>query len=155
MRKRSKNIDDIIKEELKYSEYLNTRIKEINRKAKSGKEKTINKKNNFKFLNEFKYLESEERKLENELVIQLYNINESELDSKNISSKEKSDEILNHFYYNTRIEREIKGEFNIIFKLIKDLINKQKQNIPKNKKNKSNKNNKSIIIYILQQQISL
>ena len=143
MKRRNKDIDAIIEEELKYSEYLNSRIKEINRKAKSGKEKSTNKKNNFKFMNEFKYLQSEERKLENELVIQLYNINESELDSKNISSKEKSDEILNHFYYNTRIEKEIKGEFNIIFKLIKDLINKQKQNNPKNKKIKSTKNSKS------------
>ena len=142
-KKNNRDIDDVIKEELKYSEYLNSRIKEINRKAKSGKEKSTNKKNNFKFMNEFKYLQSEERKLENELVIQLYNINESELDSKNISSKEKSDEILNHFYYNTRIEKEIKGEFNIIFKLIKDLINKQKQNNPKNKKIKSTKNSKS------------
>ena len=142
-KKNNRDIDDVIKEELKYSEYLNSRIKEINRKAKSGKEKSTNKKNNFKFMNEFKYLQSEERKLENELVIQLYNINESELDSKNISSKEKSDEILNHFYYNTRIEKEIKGEFNIIFKLIKDLIIKQKQNNPKNKKIKSTKNSKS------------
>ena len=67
MRKKNRDIDDIIKEELKYSEYLNTRIKEINRKAKSGKEKITNKKNNFKFMNEYKYLQSEERKLENEL----------------------------------------------------------------------------------------
>ena len=140
MRKKNRDIDDIIKEELKYSEYLNTRIKEINRKAKSGKEKITNKKNNFKFMNEYKYLQSEERKLENELVIQLYNINESELDSKNTSSKEKSDEILNHFYYNTRIEKEIKGEFKIIFKLIKSLIDKQKEKKQKNKTNKNNKN---------------
>ena len=145
-RKNNRDIDDIIKEELKYSEYLNNRIKEINKKAKTGKEKINNKKNNFKFMNEFKYLQSEERKLENELVIQLYNINETELDNKNIYFKEKSDEILNHFYYNTRIEKEIKNEFNIIFKLIKDLINKQKQNKPKNTKIKSNKNNKNINI---------
>ena len=92
-------------------------------------------------MNEFKYLQSEERKLENELVIQLYNINESELDSKNVSSKEKSDEILNHFYYNTRIEKEIKSEFNIIFRLIKDLINRTRQNKSKNK-NINKKNNK-------------
>ena len=141
MKRRNKDFDAIIEEELKYSEYLNSRIKEINRKAKSGKKKINNKKNNFKFMNEFKYLQSEERKLENELVIQLYNINESELDSKNVSSKEKSDEILNHFYYNTRIEKEIKSEFNIIFKLIKDLINKTKQNKSKNK-NINKKNNK-------------
>ena len=141
MKRRNKDFDAIIEEELKYSEYLNSRIKEINRKAKSGKQKINNKKNNFKFMNEFKYLQSEERKLENELVIQLYNINESELDSKNVSSKEKSDEILNHFYYNTRIEKEIKSEFNIIFRLIKDLINKTKQNKSKNK-NINKKNNK-------------
>ena len=141
MKRRNKDFDAIIEEELKYSEYLNSRIKEINRKAKSGKKKINNNKNNFKFMNEFKYLQSEERKLENELVIQLYNINESELDSKNVSSKEKSDEILNHFYYNTRIEKEIKSEFNIIFKLIKDLINKTKQNKSKNK-NINKKNNK-------------
>ena len=141
MKRRNKDFDAIIEEELKYSEYLNSRIKEINRKAKSGKKKINNKKNNFKFMNEFKYLQSEERKLENELVIQLYNINESELDSKNVSSKEKSDEILNHFYYNTRIEKEIKSEFNIIFRLIKDLINKTKQNKSKNK-NINKKNNK-------------
>ena len=140
-RRKNKDFDAIIEEELKYSEYLNSRIKEINRKAKSGKNKINNKKNNFKFMNEFKYLQSEERKLENELVIQLYNINESELDSKNVSSKEKSDEILNHFYYNTRIEKEIKSEFNIIFRLIKDLINKTKQNKSKNK-NINKKNNK-------------
>lgn len=141
MKRRNKDFDAIIEEELKYSEYLNSRIKEINRKAKSGKQKINNKKNNFKFMNEFKYLQSEERKLENELVIQLYNINESELDSKNVSSKEKSDEILNHFYYNTRIEKEIKSEFNIIFRLIKDLINKTRQNKSKNK-NINKKNNK-------------
>ena len=141
MKRRNKDFDAIIEEELKYSEYLNSRIKEINRKAKSGKKKINNKKNNFKFMNEFKYLQSEERKLENELVIQLYNINESELDSKNVSSKEKSDEILNHFYYNTRIEKEIKSEFNIIFRLIKDLINKTRQNKSKNK-NINKKNNK-------------
>ena len=146
MRRKNKDIDDIIKEELKYSEYLNNRIKEINKKAKTGKEKINNKKNNFKFMNEFKYLQSEERKLENELVIQLYNINESELDNKNIYFKEKSDEILNYFYYNTRIEKEIKNEFNIIFKLIKDLINNQKQNKQKNGKNKANKNNKNVNI---------
>ena len=144
MRKKNKNIDDIIKEELKYSEYLNTRIKEINKKAKSGKEKIIKKKNNFKFLNEFKHLQTEERRLENELVIQLYNINENETDTKNINFKTKSDEILNYFYYNTRIEKEINKDFNIIFKLIKDLINKQKgnkTNIKNNKQNKINKNN--------------
>ena len=140
-RKNNRDIDDIIKEELKYSEYLNSRIKEINRKAKSGKQKINNKKNNFKFMNEFKYLQSEERKLENELVIQLYNINESELDSKNTYQKQISDEMLNHFYYNTRIEREIKSQFNIIFKLIKDLINKQKQIKPKSIRNKSSKKN--------------
>ena len=143
MKRRNKDFDAIIEEELKYSEYLNSRIKEINRKAKSGKQKINNKKNNFKFMNEFKYLQSEERKLENELVIQLYNINESELDSKNVSSKEKSDEILNHFYYNTRIEKEIKSEFNIIFRLIKDLINKTRQNKSKNK-NINKKNNKTL-----------
>ena len=143
MRKKIKNIDDIIQEELKYSEYLNTRIKEINKKAKTGKEKITKKKNNFKFLNEFKYLQSEERRLENELVIQLYNINESETDTKNSNFKTKSDEILNHFYYNTRIEKEINKDFNIIFKLIKDLINKQsttKSNIKGN-----NKKSKSIV----------
>jgi hypothetical protein len=143
MRKKNKNIDDIIKEELKYSEYLNTRIKEINKKAKTGKEKIIKKKNNFKFLNEFKYLQNEEKRLENELVIQLYNINENESDTKNTSFKTKSDEILNHFYYNTRIEKEINKEFNIIFKLIKDLINKQKGNKKNNKNNKQNNINKN------------
>ena len=144
MRKKNKNIDDIIKEELKYSEYLNTRIKEINKKAKSGKEKIIKKKNNFKFLNEFKHLQTEERRLENELVIQLYNINENETNTKNLNFKTKSDEILNYFYYNTRIEKEINKDFNIIFKLIKDLINKQKgnkTNIKNNKQNKISKNN--------------
>ena len=144
MRKKNKNIDDIIKEELKYSEYLNTRIKEINKKAKSGKAKIIKKKNNFKLLNEFKHLQTEERRLENELVIQLYNINENETDTKSINFKTKSDEILNYFYYNTRIEKEINKDFNIIFKLIKDLINKQKgnkTNIKNNKQNKINKNN--------------
>ena len=135
-KKNNRDLDEIIKEELKYSEYLNNRIKEINKKAKSGKEKINNKKNNFKFLNEFKYLQSEERKLENEIVIQLYNINESEINNKNPAFKEKSDEILNHFYYNTRLEKEVKGEFNIIFKLIKDLINKQNQNINPDNKSK-------------------
>ena len=37
MRKKNRNIDDIIQEELKYSEYLNTRIKEINKKEGSKK----------------------------------------------------------------------------------------------------------------------
>ena len=142
MRKKNKNIDDIIAEELKYSEYLNTRIKEINKKAKTGKEKGIKKKNNFKFLNEFKYLQTEERRIENELVIQLYNINENESETKNTNYKAKSDEILNHFYYNTRIEKEINQEFNIIFKLVNELINKQKQSKTNNKSNKQNKINK-------------
>ena len=141
-KKNNRDIDDIIKEELKYSEYLNNRIKEINKKAKTGKEKINNKKNNFKFMNEFKYLQSEERKLENELVIQLYNINETESDNKNNYFKEKSDEILNHFYYNTHIEKEIRSQFNIIFKLVKDLINKQKENKNSKNKNKSAKNDK-------------
>ena len=140
-KKNNRDIDDIIKEELKYSEYLNNRIKEINKKAKTGKEKINNKKNNFKFMNEFKYLQSEERKLENELVVQLYNINETESDNKNNFFKEKSDEILNHFYYNTHIEKEIRSQFNIIFKLVKDLINKQKEKNSKSK-NKSSKNDK-------------
>ena len=148
MRRKNKNIDDIIQEELKYSEYINTRIKEINKKAKSGKEKGIKKKNNFKFLNEFKYLQTEERRLENELVIQLYNINENESETKTTNYKTKSDEILNHFYYNTRIEKEINKEFKIIFNLIKDLINKQKQsrmnNNKNNKQNKMNKRNNNI-----------
>ena len=141
-KKNNRDIDEIIKEELKYSEYLNNKIKEINKKAKTGKEKINNKKNIFKFMNEFKYLQSEERKLENELVIQLYNINENELESKNSYYKEKSDEILNNFYYNTNIEKEIRSQFNIIFKLIKDLMNKQKTNNPTKNKSKSNKNNK-------------
>ena len=141
MRKRSKNIDDIIKEELKYSEYLNTRIKEIKKKAKTGKEKIAKKKNNFKFLNEFKYLQNEERRLENDLVVQLYNINENELDTKTSNFKTKSDDILNHFYYITRIEKEINKDFNIIFKLIKELINKQKGNNKNNKKNKIKQEN--------------
>ena len=141
MRKRSKNIDDIIKEELKYSEYLNTRIKEIKKKAKTGKEKITKKKNNFKFLNEFKYLQNEERRLENDLVVQLYNINENELDTKTSNFKTQSDDILNHFYYITRIEKEINKDFNIIFKLIKELINKQKGNNKNNKKNKIKQEN--------------
>ena len=142
MRKRNKNIDDIIQEELKYSEYLNTRIKEIKKKAKTGKEKIIKKKNNFKFLNEFKYLQSEERRLENDLVVQLYNINENEFDTKTSEFKTKSDDLLNHFYYITKIEKEINKDFNIIFNLIKELINKQKgnkMNIKNNNKNKINK----------------
>ena len=142
MRKRNKNIDDIIQEELKYSEYLNTRIKEIKKKAKTGKEKIIKKKNNFKFLNEFKYLQSEERRLENDLVVQLYNINENEFDTKTSKFKTKSDDLLNHFYYITKIEKEINKDFNIIFNLIKELINKQKgnkMNIKNNNKNKINK----------------
>ena len=113
MRKKSKNLDDIIKEELKYSEYLNTRIKEIKKKAKTGKEKIIKKKNNFKYLNEFKYLQNEQRRLENELVVQLYNINENELDTKTSNFKTQSDDVLNHFYNITRIEKEINKDFNI------------------------------------------
>ena len=139
MRKKNKNIDDIIKEELKYSEYLNTRIKEIKKKAKTGKEKIIKKKNNFKLINEFKYLQNEERRIENDLVVQLYNINENETDTKTSNFKEKSDNILNHFYNITRIEKEINKDFNIIFKLIKELINKQKGSKSNNKNSKTNK----------------
>ena len=141
MRKKNKNFDDIIKEELKYSEYLNTRIKEIKKKAKTGREKIIKKKNNFKYLNEFKYLQNEQRRLENELVIQLYNINENEYDTKTSNFKSKSDDILNHFYNITRVEKEINKDFNIIFKLIKDLINKQKENNQNNTKKKIKKEN--------------
>ena len=141
MRKKSKNFDDIIKEELKYSEYLNTRIKEIKKKAKTGREKIIKKKNNFKYLNEFKYLQNEQRRLENELVVQLYNINENEYDTKTSNFKLKSDDILNHFYNITRVEKEINKDFNIIFKLIKDLINKQKENNQNNIKKKTKKEN--------------
>ena len=141
MRKKSKNLDDIIKEELKYSEYLNTRIKEIKKKAKTGKEKIIKKKNNFKYLNEFKYLQNEQRRLENELVVQLYNINENELDTKTSNFKTQSDDVLNHFYNITRIEKEINKDFNIIFNLIKDLINKQKENNKSNGKRKITKEN--------------
>ena len=141
MRKKSKNFDDIIKEELKYSEYLNTRIKEIKKKAKTGREKIIKKKNNFKYLNEFKYLQNEQRRLENELVVQLYNINENEYDTKTSNFKSKSDDILNHFYNITRVEKEINKDFNIIFKLIKDLINKQKENNQNNTKKKIKKEN--------------
>ena len=141
MRKKSKNLDDIIKEELKYSEYLNTRIKEIKKKAKTGKEKIIKKKNNFKYLNEFKYLQNEQRRLENELVVQLYNINENELDTKTSNFKTQSDDVLNHFYNITRIEKEINKDFNIIFNLIKELINKQKENNKGNGKRKIGKEN--------------
>ena len=141
MRKKNKNFDDIIKEELKYSEYLNTRIKEIKKKAKTGREKIIKKKNNFKYLNEFKYLQNEQRRLENELVVQLYNINENEYDTKTSNFKSKSDDILNHFYNITRVEKEINKDFNIIFKLIKDLINKQKENNQNNIKKKIKKEN--------------
>ena len=141
MRKKNKNFDDIIKEELKYSEYLNTRIKEIKKKAKTGREKIIKKKNNFKYLNEFKYLQNEQRRLENELVVQLYNINENEYDTKTSNFKLKSDDILNHFYNITRVEKEINKDFNIIFKLIKDLINKQKENNQNNTKKKIKKEN--------------
>ena len=141
MRKKNKNFDDIIKEELKYSEYLNTRIKEIKKKAKTGREKIIKKKNNFKYLNEFKYLQNEQRRLENELVVQLYNINENEYDTKTSNFKSKSDDILNHFYNITRVEKEINKDFNIIFKLIKDLINKQKENNQNNTKKKIKKEN--------------
>ena len=145
MRKKSKNLDDIIKEELKYSEYLNTRIKEIKKKAKTGKEKIIKKKNNFKYLNEFKYLQNEQRRLENELVVQLYNINENELDTKTSNFKTQSDDVLNHFYNITRIEKEINKDFNIIFNLIKDLINKQKENNKKRNKTKENNINQDNI----------
>ena len=141
MRKKNKNFDDIIKEELKYSEYLNTRIKEIKKKAKTGREKIIKKKNNFKYLNEFKYLQNEQRRLENELVVQLYNINENEYDTKTSNFKSKSDDILNHFYNITRVEKEINKDFNIIFKLIKELINKQKENNQNNTKKKIKKEN--------------
>lgn len=136
MSRRNKDIDQRIQEELKYSEYLNKRVKEIKKKAKSGKEKSINKKNNYQFMTEFKYLQAEQRKLENELVIQLYNINENEnkSDSSNNNSKMQSDEILNFFYCNSRMEKEISKDFNVIFALTKNMIH------DKNAKDKENLN---------------
>ena len=38
----------------------------------------------------------------------LLNVNKNETDTKNENYKNKSDEILNYFYYNTRIEKERK-----------------------------------------------
>ena len=81
-------------------------------------------------------MQNEQRRLENELVVQLYNINENEYDTKTSNFKSKSDDILNHFYNITRVEKEINKDFNIIFKLIKDLINKQKENNQNNTKKK-------------------
>jgi hypothetical protein len=85
-------------------------------------------------------LQNEQRRLENELVVQLYNINENEYDTKTSNFKSKSDDILNHFYNITRVEKEINKDFNIIFKLIKELINKQKENNQNNTKKKNYKN---------------
>ena len=86
-------------------------------------------------------MQNEQRRLENELVVQLYNINENEYDTKTSNFKSKSDDILNHFYNITRVEKEINKDFNIIFKLIKDLINKQKENNQNNIKKKIKKEN--------------
>ena len=85
---RKKTLDEKIQEELKYSEYLNNKINQISKKAKDKKKQIKRNQNNFDYINEFFYLKEQQKKVENDLMVQLYDI----------GSKE-NDDILRDFYY--------------------------------------------------------
>jgi hypothetical protein len=112
---RKKTLDEKIQEELKYSEYLNNKINQISKKTKDKKKQIKRNQNTFDFMNEFFYLKDQQKKIENELVVQLYDV----------SSKE-NDEILRDFYYMMKLERDISSEFKTILNLVKDALKNHK-----------------------------
>ena len=112
---RKKTLDEKIQEELKYSEYLNNKINQISKKTKDKKKQIKRNQNTFDFINEFFYLKDQQKKIENELVVQLYDV----------SSKE-NDEILRDFYYMMKLERDISSEFKTILNLVKDALKNHK-----------------------------
>ena len=69
---RKKTLEEKIQEELKYSEYLNNKINQISKKTKDKKKQIKRNQNTFDFINEFFYLKDQQKKIENELVVQLY-----------------------------------------------------------------------------------
>ena len=112
---RKKTLDEKIQEELKYSEYLNNKINQISKKAKDKKKQIKRNQNNFDYINEFFYLKEQQKKVENDLMVQLYDI----------GSKE-NDDILRDFYYMKNIERDISLDFKSILNLVKDALQNYK-----------------------------
>ena len=112
---RKKTLDEKIQEELKYSEYLNNKINQISKKAKDKKKQIKRNQNTFDYINEFLYLKDQQKKIENELVVQLYDINSKE-----------NDDILKDFYYMMKLERDISSEFKTIFNLVKESLKNHK-----------------------------
>lgn len=109
---RKKTIQERIQEELQYSEELNKKIKKIEKKSIDKKQKIKNNKNTFEFIKEFSYLKEQQKKVENELMVQLYDITPSLRMNNN-------EDLMKDFYEMMNIERDVSAEFNQIMSFIK------------------------------------
>jgi hypothetical protein len=123
--RKNKTLEEKIQEELKYSEYLNKKINQISKKNKEKKQKIKKVQNNFDYINEFNYLKEQQKKIENELMLSLYDYN-------NKYKEKESENILQQFYYTITLEKDLSIDFNSILALIKNKLNEIKEEKIKN-----------------------
>ncbi len=121
---RKKTIQERIQEELQYSEELNKKIKKIEKKTTDKKQKIKNNKNTFEFIKEFTYLKEQQKKVENELMVQLYDITPSLRMNNN-------EDLMKDFYEMMNIERDVSAEFNQIMSFIKTSMKTNEKKVDK------------------------
>ena len=124
--RKNKTLEEKIQEELKYSEYLNKKINQISKKNKEKKQKIKKVQNNFDYIHEFNYLKEQQKKIENELMLSLYDYN-------NKYKEQESENILQQFYYTITLEKDLSFDFNSILALIKNKLKEIKEEKIKNK----------------------
>lgn len=110
---RKKTLEERIADELKYSEVINKKIKKIEKKVIEKKQKSKSNKNNFEFVKEYNYLREQQKKIENELMVQLYDIT---------PSIQGGDDLMKEYYNVMNIEKDINVEFNEILSFVKTTV---------------------------------
>ena len=123
--RKNKTLEEKIQEELKYSEYLNKKINQISKKNKEKKQKIKKVQNNFDYIHEFNYLKEQQKKIENELMLSLYDYN-------NKYKEQESENILQQFYYTITLEKDLSFDFYSILSLIKNKLKEIKEEKIKN-----------------------
>ena len=95
---KKKTIEERIAEELKYSEMVNKKIKKIEKKTKEKKVKMRDNKNAFEFVKEYTYLKEQQKKIENDLMVCLYDIT---------PNMKEGDKVMKDYYYLMQMEKDI------------------------------------------------
>lgn len=115
---KKKTIEERIAEELKYSEMVNKKIKKIEKKTKEKKVKMRDNKNAFEFVKEYTYLKEQQKKIENDLMVCLYDIT---------PNMKEGDKVMKDYYYLMQMEKDISKDFRATMNLVKDNINTIKE----------------------------